>query len=743
MTRKLRAWWKQLRNRVRAVWERFFGGERNEARAGLAAPPPEGVLEPEPSQVAEKEPVAETQAPMVDAEYEDVLSHESHEEPAELGHSPGWVSPESVEPETPEPETPEQETEVASEPPREPESNTRGQEEESVAAYGGNAEGTRTDAIDEADEPEEQEIADGPSVLDEQSMLELEALLVGSPANVDGDPPEEGRDARFIKELRRGRTVKRPPLSRERPQSAGPETLPQVPGEADEESPGAAAADAPPLEAWVDRELERIEDGEAATSPVEPTEEAPEAFATEEGVDLEAWEGALADAALSAEGDETTVAAQDSDVAEPETLDAAQPSEKDDAAGAAEVSDAVEPEGPDAGESTEPEDAALAAEASDAVEPEGQEGVESTEVDGEPVAAEPLGAEAEDAAVVSLEREEEEAAEEMAAAAAALVETEAAAMEAARLATAPKQTRRSKRMRLAEGELTAWRRLAESERKRRERARLQESLEVPNDYVPMVESRDILFQLRLSSFEGPLDLLLFLIRRHKIDVFDIPIGFICAEYLRYIKMMEDLNIDVASEFLFMASELLHIKSKMLLPKPAEVEDDDDIDPRAELVARLLEYQKYKDAAAQLHELAWLGRDRFPRAPERLPPREGEAPLKEVGVFALIEAFNRVLERQKPEVRHQVMLEQVSVRQRIKQVIQMLLGHESVEFEVLLEGLTERVDVVVSFLACLEMAKRQLLRLYLSENDTLYLHPRFEDIEAAMSRLEGLEEHEYA
>ncbi|MEO0815479.1 MAG: segregation/condensation protein A, partial [Myxococcota bacterium] len=319
---------------------------------------------------------------------------------------------------------------------------------------------------------------------------------------------------------------------------------------------------------------------------------------------------------------------------------------------------------------------------------------------------------------------------------------EAAALEAAELVT-PKKKRRDRRTRMAELELNAWRRLGESELRRRQLLKAQETLEVPNDYIPMAESTSVLFQLNLSSFEGPLDLLLFLIRRHKIDVFDIPIGFICAEYLRYIKMMEDLNIDVASEFLFMASELLHIKSKMLLPKPAEVDDEDDIDPRAELVARLLEYQKYKDAATQLQALAWLGRDRFPRSPEPIPPREGEAPLKEVGVFALIEAFNRVLERQKPEVRHQVMLEQVSVRQRIKQVIQLLMGQESVEFEALLEGLSDKLDVIVTFLAALEMAKRQLLRIYLSETEKLYLQPRFDDIEGAMGRLEGLEEHEYA
>lgn len=290
-------------------------------------------------------------------------------------------------------------------------------------------------------------------------------------------------------------------------------------------------------------------------------------------------------------------------------------------------------------------------------------------------------------------------------------------------------------------ELTCFCKLQVSWHKRSETGR--DGVEIPSDYVPMAESRDLLFQLHLASFEGPLDLLLFLIRRHKIDIFDIPMRFICAEYLRSIRMMEAFDVDVAGEFLFMASELLHIKSKVLLPKPAEVDDEDEGDPRAELVARLLEYQKYKGAAEDLERTEWLGRDRFRRPSETIASSSAASPLKEVGVFALIDAFNRVLERQKPEVRHRVLLEQLSVYQRMRQLVQELADVESAPFERLVAGLARRLEVIVTFLAVLEMAKRALLRVYISQNDTLYLCGRFDDVNQALSELDGLSEDEYA
>ena len=270
-------------------------------------------------------------------------------------------------------------------------------------------------------------------------------------------------------------------------------------------------------------------------------------------------------------------------------------------------------------------------------------------------------------------------------------------------------------------------------------------IEIPNDYIPMAESVHALYQLSLNGFEGPLDLLLHLIKRHQVDIFDIPVSFICERYLACIKVMEDLDIDVAAEFLFMASELLHIKSRMLLPKPeGDGAEDDDIDPRAELVRRLLEYQKYKDAAERFGSLDRFNRDVFGRDAEPIQVvTVGEAPLKEVGMFALVKAFEAVLKRQKPEVRHQVMMEQVSVRKRIRALLQMLEGQEPLSFETLLEGHTSKLDIVVTFLALLEMGKLKFLRIFQDEDGMIYVHPKFDDVSVAFQRLEGMDESQYA
>jgi segregation and condensation protein A len=267
---------------------------------------------------------------------------------------------------------------------------------------------------------------------------------------------------------------------------------------------------------------------------------------------------------------------------------------------------------------------------------------------------------------------------------------------------------------------------------------------VPKDYVPSAESAHALYQLELDGFEGPLDLLLFLIKRHQLDIFDIPMGFICSQYLDTLAMMQQLNIDVAAEFLFMASELVHIKSRMLLPQDKDVaEDDDEADPRAALVARLLEYQTYKDAADQLQELPHLNRDVFARAPEALPASQADKKLREVSIYSLVQAFNAVLKRQKPEVRHKVVVETVSMRKRMLYLIDSLGDSEAVLFTKLLEGIEDRLDVIVTFLAVLEMTRLKLLRIYESEEGQLYLHPRFEKPEMAVSRIAGVDEHQYA
>ena len=164
------------------------------------------------------------------------------------------------------------------------------------------------------------------------------------------------------------------------------------------------------------------------------------------------------------------------------------------------------------------------------------------------------------------------------------------------------------------------------------------------------------YTFRLEGFEGPLDLLLHLIQKNELDIFNIPIALITEQYLEYLQLMKVLNLDIAGEYLLMASTLLHIKSKMLLPKSSEGEEEREEDPRAELVRRLLEYQKYKQAALELEKRPLLDRDVF----IRLTPAEAEeAPEEErieVNLFELLEAFRKVLERVKPEGVHEVVLE---------------------------------------------------------------------------------------
>ena len=220
------------------------------------------------------------------------------------------------------------------------------------------------------------------------------------------------------------------------------------------------------------------------------------------------------------------------------------------------------------------------------------------------------------------------------------------------------------------------------------------------------------YQVVLPTFEGPLDLLLHLIEQHELDIRDIPIAFVAAKYVEYITLMEELNIDVASEYLVMAATLIHIKSKMLLPvPPADQEDDEDegLDPRAELVRRLLEYQKYKQAAEQLGGGDVLGRDVFVRGLPA-PSVEGPAPLAGLSLFKLLDAFQGVLSRTKIKVDHQIYLERFSITDRINQLVDLLQKHKRCTFEQLFEGAGSRGELIVTFLALLEMTRLRMTRL---------------------------------
>lgn len=220
------------------------------------------------------------------------------------------------------------------------------------------------------------------------------------------------------------------------------------------------------------------------------------------------------------------------------------------------------------------------------------------------------------------------------------------------------------------------------------------------------------YRVALPVFEGPLDLLLHLIQQHEIDIFDIPIAFITQKYVEYVTLMQDINIDVASEYLVMAATLTHIKSKMLLPASPddeEEEDDLDLDPRAELVRRLLEYQKYKEAAEQLGDRSILGRDVFTRGAPA-PSVDGPAPLAPVGLFKLLDAFQAVLKRAKQTADHQIDVDRFSISDRINELSDILRDRRRVGFEELFSKDQTRGDLIVTFLALLEMTRVRLIRL---------------------------------
>lgn len=236
------------------------------------------------------------------------------------------------------------------------------------------------------------------------------------------------------------------------------------------------------------------------------------------------------------------------------------------------------------------------------------------------------------------------------------------------------------------------------------------------------------FRVALPKFEGPLDLLLHLIREHKLDIFDIPIALITEKYLESLETMREINLDVAGEFLVMASTLAHIKSRLLLPRQqaqGELEPEEQGDPRAELVRRLLEYQKYKAAAETLASQDILDRDVFPRRVrlDAIPLEEGELGLREVSVFKLIEALDAVLRTASQEVQHEVIRDRVSLSDAIHQIADRLRAGGPVRFFALFEGQRQRQQIVITFLALLEMAKLRLVRIHQEDGEEIVVSAR--------------------
>jgi len=215
----------------------------------------------------------------------------------------------------------------------------------------------------------------------------------------------------------------------------------------------------------------------------------------------------------------------------------------------------------------------------------------------------------------------------------------------------------------------------------------------------------------LPAFEGPLDLLLHLIKVNEVDIYDIPIALITAQYLEYLDLMRELNLDIASEYLVMAATLAYIKSRMLVPTHQEAaEEEFGEDPRDELVQRLLEYQKFKQAAEQLGSKDILGRDVFARsAQEEIEEGEGSEEI-EVSLFDLMEALREILK--KVETQEKLLdftREKISLKDKMIEILEKLKDVEYVLFEDLFSGSITRFEIIITFVALLELIKNQKTR----------------------------------
>jgi segregation and condensation protein A len=221
------------------------------------------------------------------------------------------------------------------------------------------------------------------------------------------------------------------------------------------------------------------------------------------------------------------------------------------------------------------------------------------------------------------------------------------------------------------------------------------------------------YSIKLPVFEGPLDLLLHLIKENKIDIYDIPIALITHQYLQYIEIMKELNLEIVGEFLVMASTLIHIKSRMLLPVDEEEFPEDYEDPRLELVQRLLEYQAFKEASLSLKEREESWRDYFWREPEgggEAEEEEAELQLFDMSLFDLIGAFKSLLEKVPAEA-IEITREKLTVKDKIALIAERLEDEDTIRFESLFSSDSTRAEMIVTFVALLEVIRLGLARGY--------------------------------
>jgi len=241
---------------------------------------------------------------------------------------------------------------------------------------------------------------------------------------------------------------------------------------------------------------------------------------------------------------------------------------------------------------------------------------------------------------------------------------------------------------------------------------------VPSLIISDLEDDDA-YQVKLEAFTGPMDLLLHLIRKHQINIYDIPIALIAQQYLEYLSLMKTLNLSLAGEFLVMAATLLYIKSRMLLPKEekAETEDEEGLDPRTELIRQLVEYERFKEAAGTLVARERIWRESFGRGPFSLPVEsvdEKEIATEDLQLFDLLSAFQEVLDRAPTDQFVEWSREAWTVEDRIQVILERLEGESTIPFEGLFEQHWSRPLAIVTFLALLELVRMNLVRLFQGE-----------------------------
>ncbi|MEA1987107.1 MAG: segregation/condensation protein A [Candidatus Marinimicrobia bacterium] len=227
------------------------------------------------------------------------------------------------------------------------------------------------------------------------------------------------------------------------------------------------------------------------------------------------------------------------------------------------------------------------------------------------------------------------------------------------------------------------------------------------------------YQINLDSFEGPLDLLLYFIKRDELNIYDIPIAKITKEYLEYLNMMHTLNLQIAGEFVAMASNLMSIKAKMLLPRFSEASDDDNIeDPRSDLVQRLLEYQQYKEMGKEMQKLEEENIAYFHRKPNLSfvdKNVDADEVLHKISLFDILTAFKNALDKMPDEpTPHNVTLDDVSVDDQVKFLYSFFITKTEVNFSTVTKKIKTRIVLIVTFIAILEMIKTQQIRIYQKE-----------------------------